>query len=112
MRTEPNLPDLDAVTKALESIKVAESYWLAVEQDTEGLGVVDDPFLDVTLAIDTTGDDPENGAIQTGDNSYHGAAYSYPDWAVGSIQADTDCKALAEVLIDQLAELFYGRVQV
>ena len=62
----------------------------------------DEPGIQVTLACDDSGNEY---ALQTGDNSYTGAAYSFPHWAVSAVYADTDCAHLSGYLIDQLNEL-------
>jgi hypothetical protein len=49
--------------------------------------------------------DTDGWNYQTGDNSFHGAAYGYPIWSLATIDADTDCKSVAVELIDQLEEI-------
>ncbi len=62
----------------------------------------DKPGIDLTI-----GYDPESGdwSYQTGDNSYTGGAYGYPDWAVTRVYRDTNSRDCARDLIGQLAEL-------
>lgn len=54
----------------------------------------------------TIGWNPKSRAYgwQTGDNSYSGAAYFYPIWAVGTIYPRTNSRKLAKELINQLLE--------
>lgn len=49
--------------------------------------------------------DKKDWDIQTGDNSFSGAAYGFPHWGVGNIYPTTNCKDLAIDLIDQIADL-------
>lgn len=60
----------------------------------------DPPSIDVTLACDDTG-----YALQTGDNSYSGAAYFHQHWGVGRLYRRTNARELARELINQCREL-------
>ena len=55
----------------------------------------------------TIGHNPDDGSwsYQTGDNSYTGGAYGYPNWAVGDIYRRTNSRELARDLIEQLDEM-------
>jgi len=58
------------------------------------------PSIDVTLACD------ENGyALQLGDNSYTGSAYSFRHWGVSTLYRRTNCRELARDLIEQCRDL-------
>jgi hypothetical protein len=58
------------------------------------------PSIDVTLACG-----PGGYALQLGDNSYSGPAYSFPHWGVSSLYRRSNCKALARDLIEQCRDL-------
>jgi hypothetical protein len=58
------------------------------------------PSIDVTLACDETG-----YALQLGDNSYSGSAYSFRHWGVTSLFRNSNCRELARDLIEQCREL-------
>lgn len=60
------------------------------------------PGIDLTI-----GYDPKSGdwSYQTGDNSYSGSAYHYPDWAVCRVYRRSNSTELARDLIDQLKDL-------
>jgi hypothetical protein len=59
-----------------------------------------------TAAIDVTiGWTPYDGwGYQTGDNSYSGAAYFHPIWAVARIARRDNARAIARDLIDDLKD--------
>ena len=61
----------------------------------------DDPGILLTV-----GNDPKTGDwnYQTGDNSYTGEAYGYPDWAVIGVYRHSACATLAADIIEQLKE--------
>lgn len=61
--------------------------------------------LDVTIGAN--GLDPEKCGYQTGDNSYTGAAYHWPHWAVCTLQLRSNCEELATDMLDQLDDLWY-----
>jgi len=58
------------------------------------------PSIDVTLSCDERG-----FALQLGDNSFTGSAYSFKHWGVGTLYRRTNCRDLAKDLIDQCQEL-------
>lgn len=57
----------------------------------------EEPSMQVTLGIDREG----GYALQTGDNSYTGAAYGFPYWGVGTLTRDNDPADLADWLIEE-----------
>jgi hypothetical protein len=87
------LPEVLELAACLESLKsdICDDY--IAEGD-------DLPGIDITLACDSRG-----YAVQTGDNSYSGSAYSYRHWGVGRLYRDTDCMELAGGLINQCRDL-------
>ena len=81
-----------------EVIELLEELLLHVDMDEQ---------MDITIATngetcDVTGS--VHWGYQTGDNSYTGGAYSYQNWAVGTLEYDTNVEELALDLIDQLEE--------
>jgi hypothetical protein len=64
-----------------------ESLLGTIEDDFRASGDDDEPTMDLTI-----GYDPDDGTwdYQTGDNSYSGAAYLYPHWAVLTLTRDSD----------------------
>jgi len=87
------LPEVLELAECLESLKseICDDY---IEEGD------DLPGIDITLASDSRG-----YALQTGDNSYTGSAYSYRHWGVGRLYRETDCMELAKDLINQCREL-------
>lgn len=65
----------------------------------------DPPGMDVTLGIN---DDASEYALQTGDNSFTGAAYGFPHWGNSSLMrdaTDSDVEYVAREIIRQCEEL-------
>jgi hypothetical protein len=67
----------------------------------------DDPEDNIPGMPVTIGHNPETGLwdYQTGDNSYSGAAYGYPNWAVVYLYRRSNSHHLAKDAIKQLADL-------
>lgn len=63
---------------------------------------IDYPSMSVTIGWSS---ETGNWSWQTGDNSYTGGAYSYPHWAVITLDRKSNCRELARDVQDQLAEL-------
>jgi hypothetical protein len=80
------LPTIKELAKALTDIK------RFIDRDVRE--------IDVTLAADERG-----YALQAGDNSFTGAAYSFRHWGVGVVQRRTNSRELAKDLINQCREL-------
>jgi len=59
------------------------------------------PSIQLTVACNDKGE----WGYQTGDNSYSGAAYFYPHWAVVGVYRRSNSKEVARDLQNQLAEL-------
>jgi hypothetical protein len=87
------LPTKDALVTELERLK-NYIHDDCIQVDDDGAS------LELTLGADDKG-----FAMQTGDNSYTGAAYSFRHWAVAYLYKDSDCIELAEYMLDQLLEL-------
>jgi hypothetical protein len=62
----------------------------------------DGPSMQVTLGMN---DDASGYALQTGDNSFTGAAYGFPHWGVDTLTRESDAAAVANGLIDQCEDL-------
>ncbi len=91
--------------KKLPTIKEVSALIRAIKPDIgdEYLHEGDElPSIQITI-----GHNPETGAwsYQTGDNSYTGGAYGYPNWGVGFIYRRTNSRELARDLIYQVAGL-------
>lgn len=90
-----DFPDKEELVGILEEIKRNHAFDEEVDPLEEEV-----PSLCITLGVGEDG----NG-IQTGDNSYSGAAYPYPYWGVEFMMADTDCGELADDLMEQIRDL-------
>jgi hypothetical protein len=88
------LPDLGELANLVEHVKATGLAYC--EPDDEG-----NIWTDLTVGWSN---DTGEWSWQTGDNSFMGGAYHYPIWAVVSVGADTDAKATAKELHDQLEE--------
>lgn len=95
MKKTINYPKIGEIAELVRSIKpaICDSY-VEFEGDT--------PSICLTI-----GHNPETGAwsYQTGDNSYTGGAYGYPNWAVGYVTRRCDSHQVARDLIAELHEL-------
>ena len=98
----PKLPSLARVAECLMAIKPG------IMNDCRASDDPDDtlPGIQVTLGADC--EDRGNWAIQTGDNSYSGAAYGYRYWGVSALYRRTNCRELAAELIDQIVEQWWS----
>jgi hypothetical protein len=68
----------------------------------------DIPGIDVTIGCTFDFDDASiSWSYQTGDNSYTGGAYGHPEWFTCSVMKRTNCKELANEIIDEI----HGRIQ-
>lgn len=88
------LPDIAELVNLVEHVKVTALGYC--EPDDEG-----NIWTDLTVGWS---DDTGEWSWQTSDNSFVGGAYDYPIWAVVSVGADTDARATAEEIRDQLDE--------
>lgn len=89
----PTIRDLSAVVSAVK--RDIEDDYLAFEGD-------DRPGIQLTI-----GWSPDDGrwSYQTGDNSYTGAAYGHPLWAVVGVYRDV---TVADVVADIREQLSHG----
>ena len=86
----PTIKELFAIIQAVKA-EISDDF-LAFEED-------DKPGIKLTIGFN-----PKNGLwnFQTGDNSFTGNAYGYPDWAVVGVYRNSNCRELAKDIIDQL----------
>lgn len=86
----PTIKDLSALIRSIKS-DISDEY-RAFEEDEK-------PGIQLTIGFN-----PKNGdwSYQTGDNSYSGGAYGYPDWAVVGVYRNSNSRELARELIEQL----------
>jgi hypothetical protein len=90
--TLPNHADLVSLVRAVQG---------DIRDDYRAFEEVDEPGIQLTIGANESGE----WNFQTGDNSYSGAAYPYPLWAVIGVYRDTDPSEAAEDLLGQLADL-------
>lgn len=93
MKDKIQLPSTRELQRCLTRLKAEIQNDYLQEDD-------DEPSMQITLASDERG-----YALQTGDNSYSGPAYSFRHWAVGSLYRQTDCTDLARDLINECKDL-------
>jgi hypothetical protein len=86
---------INELTHLLRALKgTIHDDYRATEEDTI-------PGMQVTVGAS---DDMEDWNYQTGDNSYSGAAYFYPNWAVIYLYRRSNCFELARDAISQLLD--------
>lgn len=83
--------------------------WSSLRQDFYNFDPTDPtPYIYLTIGCTF---DFEEGCItwnyQTGDNSFTGGAYGHPEWFNTSLYSRSNCKILAEDLIEEIAERIY-----
>jgi hypothetical protein len=66
----------------------------------------DNPGIQLTVGAN---DELTQWSYQTGDNSFTGGAYSFPNWAVVGVYRDSNCREIAREIIDQLEELTWDK---
>jgi len=88
------LPTIKELSSLIKSIKphICDDY----KDENDEL-----PRIDLTCAINDNGE----WGYQTGDDSYSGAAYFYPHWAVVSIYRRSNSRDLAKEIREQWLEL-------
>ena len=66
------------------------------------------PGIAVTIGAEIT---PDGIAwnYQTGDNSYTGGAYGFPDWGIVDLHRRDNSRKLAEEIVEQFLELWAQR---
>lgn len=90
----PTIKELSALVRELKPTIGDEYRAPGCEDDTA-------PSMQLTVGWQESGE----WSYQTGDNSFTGGAYSYPHWAVVTIDRRSDSRAIAREIRDQLAEL-------
>lgn len=89
------LPKIKDLIQLIRNVKGGiDADYRAFEDD-------DTPGIQLTVACDNDGE----WDFQTGDNSYSGAAYHYPHWAVVGVYPDSSPFELARDIRSQLREL-------
>jgi hypothetical protein len=91
MKKLPTISELSELVRAVKQ-SICDDY-----QAFEG---EEAPGIQLTVACDDEG----SWDYQTGDNSYSGAAYHYPHWAVVGVYRDSNSKEVARDLQSQLSE--------
>lgn len=114
---ESTLPSKADLVRLIDAIRPQAGYWparvdepisdavfpteeAAIESEEQATGAVP---ASVCL---TVGWSPESGSWswQTGDNSYTGGAYGHPIWGVAWVTHDSSADAVAEEILEELAE--------
>ncbi len=88
----PSLLELERLVKHIKS-HIGDDY-RAFEDDSL-------PGMQLTVAMNDAGE----WDYQTGDNSYSGAAYFFPHWAVVGVYRRSNSKEVARDIQSQLADL-------
>lgn len=117
----PNLPPTDDLAQLVSAV-IAENMvpfelaqeWHEEHENDDDYDEDDTPeygysYIDLTVGIDTEGDDENTWGYQTGDNCYTGGAYGHPDWAVVCLSAGSDPAEVVAEIRSELSELFYAR---
>lgn len=93
--------EIETLLKSLK--KDIQSDCRACEEDTL-------PGVMVTVGADLNDDGSYSWGFQTGDNSYNGGAYGFPHWAVIVLYRRSNCRTLAEDIVDQIVaeSTFFG----
>ena len=73
--------------------------WLDLQEDAQEYD-----GLEITFAVN---DDGSAWAYQTGDNSFTGACYSLPWWAVSTIVYGNDVRDVIDEIIEQLEDYLW-----
>jgi hypothetical protein len=89
---------LPTLTELAELVRIIKRH---IGDDYRAFENDDTPGTQLTVACDEEG----NWDYQTGDNSYSGAAYHYPHWAVVGVYQRSNSKEVARDIQNQLAEL-------
>jgi hypothetical protein len=104
MKTRMKIPkfkrDIAAMLKELKST-IGDEF-RATDEDTR-------PSMCVTIACD---DAFTKWACQTGDNSYSGACYHLPHWAVVYLYRNSNCRSLASDAVNELLDAIPPRYSV
>lgn len=101
MNAKPKLPSISAVASSLQWSK------RTIRDDYRAEGCEEDTSPSIQVTLGASGVHRDEWAIQTGDNSYTGAAYGYRYWGVGVLQRRSNCRALARDLIEQIVDQLY-----
>ena len=81
---------------------ITKNNLIELVQHVKKTAIEDKQAIDLTVACNN---DLEYG-YQTGDNSFIGACYSFPFWAVTIVDCDTEVSLTVDELVDQIEEYF------
>jgi len=96
---KPKFPRIGELRALFISLKSAiEDDFRADEFDES-----DTPSMCVTIGANERGE----WSYQTGDNSFTGGAYGFPDWAVVTLHRRSNSTELAREVVSQLADLMH-----
>ena len=85
-------------------IEIIKSIKRHIHSDCRAFENDDIPGIQLTVACNDAGE----WDFQTGDNSYSGAAYHYPHWAVVGVYRRSSAKDLAHEIRNQLKGAIHG----
>ena len=89
------LPILKDLTALVAHVKTF------IGDDYRAFDESDEPSIQLTVGANEAGE----WDYQTGDNSYSGAAYFYPHWAVVGVYRDSNAREVAKDIQNQIADL-------
>lgn len=95
----PTIKELSALVRSIK-LDIPRGPGAADYTDTDNGDT--SPSIDLTI-----GHNPADGSwsYQTGDNSFSGGAYGFPNWATTRVYPRSDSRELARDLISQLDQL-------
>ena len=91
--------NIQEFTKDMESLVAALIPEIGDEYRASGDDMEELPSMDLTIGADANG-----WNYQTGDNSFSGGAYSFPDWATVALYRDSIPSEVAADIVSQLAD--------
>lgn len=97
-----SLPESDFDKFRNDIVEIVKGLKHQIPDESEYDGPDESPTLQVTFATD---DSMSMLAHQTGDNSFHGACYGLPHWAVVYLMADDSPAQIAEDVASEWADL-------
>lgn len=65
----------------------------------------DEPSILLTIGVSRDDSGRYLFGYQTGDNSFHGAAYFHPSWGVATVTSDCDPDAVTSDIINQVEDV-------
>ena len=92
---------MNALLNKAELIDVIVDVQQQIQDDYRAFEEDEEPGIQLTIGVNDSGD----WNYQTGDNSFTGNAYGYPDWGVVGVYRDSDPDEIAEDILSQLTDL-------